>query len=106
MPIPSDSELTALLNEEGSAIADDGFTARVIAALPPRRERAGWQTITVAGSLALAAAFALPALMPGLVRALNTLMPALPRASVIDLAVLLGAAAYVFGRGRLELWDD
>jgi hypothetical protein len=37
---PDDSRLEALLRHDGSDLPDDGFTLRVVRALPPRRS--GW----------------------------------------------------------------
>ena len=45
--------LDALLHEENKYIEDNGFTARVMAALPRQQRRAGWRPILLLGATAV-----------------------------------------------------
>ena len=42
--------LDVLLREQNNYIDDNGFTARVVAALPPSRRRSGWRTTFLLGA--------------------------------------------------------
>lgn len=64
---PSGSHLEALLRQEDRPLGDDGFTERVMAALPPRAASSRWRPfiLAISGLLAaLVAGYALWALLP------------------------------------------
>ncbi len=51
--------LDTLLREQNNYVDDGGFTARVMAALPPRRRRSWLQPIVLLGAAAIGAALAI-----------------------------------------------
>lgn len=59
---PDDARLEAWLRSDSEALPDDGFSARVLAALPPARPSFAWRrTLLVAAGAALGYALALAA---------------------------------------------
>ncbi len=56
--------LDALLREEAEYVADDGFTARVIQSLPPRRRRRPWRVYVLALAFVLGSLITLWAFPP------------------------------------------
>ena len=52
-PPDTDDPLDALLREQNTYLEDNGFTARVMAALPPRRRHARMRTALILGATAL-----------------------------------------------------
>ena len=53
-PLETNDPLDALLHEENKYIEDNGFTARVMAALPPRKVRVSWRSALLLGATGLA----------------------------------------------------
>src|SRR5437867_8218496 len=58
-PPETNDPLDALLREHNTYIDDNGFTARVLAALPPRRRRAWWRPTLLLGATAIGCVLAI-----------------------------------------------
>jgi len=88
---PDDDRLDAWLRQPGAPLADGGFSARVMAALPPRRpERFPWQRFLIPVAAAVAG-LAIVAASGELEIGLNPLLAALGEFTHGSSAVSLGA---------------
>jgi hypothetical protein len=107
-PPESNDPLDALLREQDKYIEDNGFTARIVAALPRRRRRAWLRPVLLLGTVAIGSVLAvlwlpwrnLPVLDSSALLSLDSqvLMP--------WLLVLLVMAALVWGAMSALEWED
>ena len=91
---PTDDSIDALLREEPGYIEDQGFTARVISALPPRRRLAWFRPALILGATLLSLALAILWLAEAGTAAMTVAPVVIPGSET--LAVLVTCAA-VFG---------
>ena len=97
--------IEAALRAPESALADDDFSANVLARLPPRRRRSTARRWTVAGSAALGSVLTLAIAPPleGVVASLSPVpIPPLVVSTVAVLAIMLIPALLVFYSERSD----
>ncbi|MGD1020834.1 MAG: hypothetical protein ABSA12_16100 [Verrucomicrobiia bacterium] len=100
--------MDTLLHEQNAYVDDNGFTARVIAALPPRRYRAWLRPALLLGAAAIATALAIRWLtwesLPPL--DLSALLSLDFQALTPWMSVLLVAASITWAVVAAVQWDD
>ncbi len=100
--------LDTLLREQNNYVDDGGFTARVMAALPPRRRRSWLQPIVLLGAAAIGAALAIRWLpwesLPPLDA--SALLSLDPKITMPWLSVLLVAASITWAAVAAVQLDD
>lgn len=100
--------LDTLLREQNKYVDDGGFTARVMAALPPRRRRSWLQPIVLLGAATIGAALAvrwlpwesMPPLDPSALLSLDS------KVTIPWLSVLLVAVSIAWAVVAAVQWDD